>query len=39
MSPDLRERILKANRELEYYPGAVAGGMVKQTRMLGHGVA
>lgn len=35
VSPDLRERVLVAIRELEYYPGAVASDMVKQTCMLG----
>jgi LacI family transcriptional regulator len=35
VSPELRERVLTAIRELEYYPGAIASDLVKQTYMLG----
>ena len=35
VSQSLRERVVTAIRELEYYPGSVASDMVKQTCMLG----
>ncbi len=35
VSPELRERVQTAIRQLEYYPGAVANDLVKQTCMLG----
>ena len=36
VSPELRERVRAAIRELDYYPNAIARGLkVKQTRMLG----